>query len=420
MERRLLAALAASALLLALLPAPAAADTASDLAAEKARQEQLDQVRTQLGDQIATSLAASEELAKALQTNREQSEAMTGQLAAADAELAALEAREADLDASIVKTQAELDREKLHLRALARYLYTQPDALLVSLASSDSLGDLLTRVADVQSAGERVAIVKRRIESDADQLAGARKEVAANLDRQAALRAELAGRLDKLKEVAKAEEESQAKLADQVAKARDELARLDAQSSDLARQIAALLDQQQAQAVAAAMNAVWAQVQALAPPGRFAQSQGHSTKYRFIWPLPHGTVTQPFGPTDLAIEPAAAGSAHFHTGIDVADAIGTPVLAADDGIVLLVGTGNTGYGNFVILAHAGGVDTLYGHLASALVKAGDVVTQGTPVGLEGSTGNSTGPHCHFEVRIGNNPVDPAPMLPPAPPSDFRG
>jgi murein DD-endopeptidase MepM/ murein hydrolase activator NlpD len=100
--------------------------------------------------------------------------------------------------------------------------------------------------------------------------------------------------------------------------------------------------------------------------------------------------------------------------------MGSPVLAADDGIVVLVGSGPYGYGNYVVVAHSGGLTTLYGHLATAVVKAGDTVSQGQPVGLEGSTGNSTGPHLHFELRIDNRPVDPSPYLPPGPPSSFKG
>ena len=74
----------------------------------------------------------------------------------------------------------------------------------------------------------------------------------------------------------------------------------------------------------------------------------------------------------------------------------------------------------MVIAHAGGLDTLYGHLSATLVTVGQVVSQGTPVGLEGSTGNSTGPHLHFELRINQRPVDPRPYLPPGAPSAFRG
>ena len=77
-------------------------------------------------------------------------------------------------------------------------------------------------------------------------------------------------------------------------------------------------------------------------------------------------------------------------------------------------------GHEVVVAHSGGLDTLYGHLSASLVKVGQSVSQGQPVGLEGSTGNSTGAHLHFELRINQSPVNPAPYLPPGAPSAFRG
>jgi murein DD-endopeptidase MepM/ murein hydrolase activator NlpD len=98
---------------------------------------------------------------------------------------------------------------------------------------------------------------------------------------------------------------------------------------------------------------------------------------------------------------------------------GSPVYAADDGIVALVGTSSSGYGRYVVIAHSGGLDTLYGHLSTALVKVGQKVNQGQTIGLEGSTGNSTGPHLHFELRINNQPINPAPYLPPGAPSGYR-
>jgi len=73
-----------------------------------------------------------------------------------------------------------------------------------------------------------------------------------------------------------------------------------------------------------------------------------------------------------------------------------------------------------VIAHAGGLDTLYGHLSAALVKPGQTIGQGQTIGLEGSTGNSTGPHLHFELRINQKPVDPSPYLPPGAPSGFKG
>jgi len=107
---------------------------------------------------------------------------------------------------------------------------------------------------------------------------------------------------------------------------------------------------------------------------------------------------------------------HFHTGLDLGAPLDTPVHAAADGVVLLAaasvdGSGKlVGYGNYVVIDHGDGFLTLYGHLDKLLVQAGQVVKQGQVIGLCGSTGWSTGPHVHFEIRKSGVYVDPAPYL----------
>ena len=138
---------------------------------------------------------------------------------------------------------------------------------------------------------------------------------------------------------------------------------------------------------------------------------------RFIWPIPHAQITQGFGPSLFTFEPAYAGFAHFHTGIDLAVPLGTPVFAAADGVVTTAGAmqdgaGNlVGYGNYVVIQHSLNLKSLYGHLLTTLVRAGDPVKKGQLIGLVGSTGNSTGPHTHFELRIADTPVDPLTLMP---------
>lgn len=95
----------------------------------------------------------------------------------------------------------------------------------------------------------------------------------------------------------------------------------------------------------------------------------------------------------------------LHAGIDIANAIGTPIVAAADGVVIAAGA-EGGYGNLVKLRHSDGTVTLYGHNSSILVNVGDRVMAGDQIAKMGNTGNSTGPHLHFEVHLGGTRVDP--------------
>lgn len=99
----------------------------------------------------------------------------------------------------------------------------------------------------------------------------------------------------------------------------------------------------------------------------------------------------------------------LHAGVDLAAPSGTPIFAARTGTVELA-RWYGGYGYAVIIDHGNGVSTLYGHNSRLLVSAGQRVTAGQRITLMGSTGDSTGPHLHFEVHLGGNPVDPVPYL----------
>ncbi len=119
-----------------------------------------------------------------------------------------------------------------------------------------------------------------------------------------------------------------------------------------------------------------------------------------------------------------SGEGAMHTGIDISASMGSPVKSTADGIVAYSGW-NSGYGRCVIVDHGNGYQTLYGHLSRASVIVGEEVRQGEIVGLVGTSGRSTGPHLHYEVRIHSTPVNPyrflarlTAMKSPAPSSDF--
>lgn len=135
------------------------------------------------------------------------------------------------------------------------------------------------------------------------------------------------------------------------------------------------------------------------PETRSSSVSSHS----FVWPL-NGPITSQFGIRTLG------GRRDFHTGIDIAAPAGALIKAAESGKVTFSGYIN-GYGNVVIIDHAGGYSTVYAHSSSNLVKEGQNVTKGEIICKLGSTGNATGSHLHFEIRESGRPVNPLNYLP---------
>lgn len=129
-----------------------------------------------------------------------------------------------------------------------------------------------------------------------------------------------------------------------------------------------------------------------------------------------GDLDDPLPPSSMSWPSAAVVSSEYgprwgrmHEGIDLAGATGTPITAAEDGMVFYAGWLG-GYGNTTIIDHGGGVMTLYGHQSSVSVISGQHVVRGEYIGAMGSTGNSTGPHLHFETWVNGNPVNPRQFL----------
>ena len=169
------------------------------------------------------------------------------------------------------------------------------------------------------------------------------------------------------------------------------------------------------------------------PAPRTADGSPASPGARVAWPL-RGTITQPFGCTGFSLErPATDCPNGFHTGLDIAQPQGTPIRAAASGLAYPLAD-PARYGNLVIVQHYGGYATVYGHMTRQAVSWGQPVQAGDVIGFVGSTGNSTGPHLHFEVRyaataydptqyLSGTPPDPTPLpvgWPGAPPDDWLG
>ena len=124
-----------------------------------------------------------------------------------------------------------------------------------------------------------------------------------------------------------------------------------------------------------------------------------------LWPV-NGKLLSRFGDR----EDPFSGEGAFHTGVDISAAMGTPVHAAADGIVYHAEYVGGGYGKLVIIDHGNGMRTWYAHLSGFQVVAGQEIRRGEVLGYSGASGRVTSPHLHFEVRMGNTPVNPHPYL----------
>ena len=171
------------------------------------------------------------------------------------------------------------------------------------------------------------------------------------------------------------------------------------QLTDQEKQIQSEIDAYQAQ-----LNQLEAEIQSIT-----ADSLVINPNYiggEMLWPVPGYTkLSSTF---KMRVHPIT-GVYKLHSGIDIPAPTGTNFLAANDGVVVKAGY-NTAYGNMVMIDHGGGVSTLYAHGSAIEVTLGQTVKKGDVVLLVGSTGNSTGPHGHFEVRINGTPVDPLPYV----------
>jgi len=138
----------------------------------------------------------------------------------------------------------------------------------------------------------------------------------------------------------------------------------------------------------------------LPAPSEKEKPPWHGKGLDLIGPI-QGKINSPFGPR----------SGRLHAGVDIASPSYQEVKAAMDGEVILARSSATGYGNVVVLRHDSGLSTIYGHMNVIIAKESESIRQGQAIGGVGSTGRSTGPHLHFELRQHGKPLDPLPHLP---------
>jgi murein DD-endopeptidase MepM/ murein hydrolase activator NlpD len=284
------------------------------------------------------------------------------------------------------------------------------------IARTGNVSQALQATSDMVIAGQRAHALQAKLEADLLKLQTDRAARQADLDRENATLDRLNTTLNTLSDLLSTQSDISSQVDDVITQIQDADNSLQDQPPDVTAALATLLEAQEQDLLQQTNQAAWDQAHVgvgqalithLLPTGTTVSGLVLS------WPMAGGRVTQPFGPSDLLLEPPLGKYAHFHTGIDIAAPFGTTVTAAAPGVIVAVGHTSIGYGNYVVIGHGGGIMTLYGHLLETDVLVGDVVKRGQRIGLEGSTGWSTGPHVHFELRVNDSVVDPMAYLLPA-------
>lgn len=335
----------------------------------------------------------------------DQEHALQAQVAALDAQLAAVQAQIDQETAKLVVLGQQVDqaKEQLALKQaeLAQHIADFGRRMRIMYKSGQVSGlELVFSAANFTDLMNRVFFFNDIVREDRRQVAELQKERAA-IER---MKADLEAKQAEQKQVVKQIQDQKAQLL----VVRDQRAAHMQQIAAIEAQFARMLADMEAQRAA-----LQAQIASLIRESFRARSSG-----KWKWPM-DGVITQGFGCTSYPFEPYDPNcpSKHFHSGLDLAADYGTPVHAADGGIVHNFtmgcgwGGGFCGYGRYVVIVHAGGFTTLYGHLSSWAVGEGVQVDKDTVIGYEGSTGNSTGAHLHFEIDLAGTPVDPLAYLP---------
>lgn len=404
-------------------PAQVSATSIAELEAQKEKIDaQLDAVNdkiSELQDQIDQEESYQAELTNQINLYKQQIQLLSDEIDSLEveidnknAEIQQLEADIAQLEEDIAAKQVEIDEtfEQFKTRMVALYQAGETSSLAMLLSSS-SFADFVTNIRLMQAVsasdeqlvdklrtqkGEQESI-KTEAENTKAEVEDALAEVQAYEESVILQREEQKTAQSNLEVAYSKSKSAQEDLEDLQAQYEKDLEAAKAQDEAVENEIQAFYAEQARKAAAAAQQNSDGSAATSVP-------QVDAGNLSFRWPLPgYSTITSGYGPR--------WGS--FHTGIDISGGgvYGASIVSAEAGTVILAST-HYSYGNYVIVDHGGGYTTLYAHMSSIGCSVGDYVSKGQTIGYVGSTGNSTGPHLHFEVRINGSHQNPSSYVSP--------
>lgn len=390
---------------------------AQQIAAQKAAVDKLNAMQAALKTDIASTTKALRQVTSDLSAMQSKIDAMASEIATVQGAYDTLVLQLEQISAQIPRIQAQetakadqLAARKALLAQRIRDAYsTGQTSMLETFLSSASFTDILTQVGYQLDLGEQDRALAQQIEIDQATLAqihqsllDAQAQTKSLADETASQKVKLDAQLAALQTARTQLKQLQAQTAKTLAAQRSAYLKASANKAAAAKAMAA---------AAAAQRALQAKIDQII---REQSSRGNiPSQYNgtFIWPMP-GAISQDFGCTGVIWEPPLGTCAHFHQGIDIVAPAGTPIKAAGDGQVVYVGWNPYDGPDpawIVVIAHSSSLQTWYAHMTPnppAGIFAGVWVTQGTVIGYEGSTGNSTGPHLHWGVMLDGTMVNP--------------
>jgi murein DD-endopeptidase MepM/ murein hydrolase activator NlpD len=332
-------------------------------------------------NQEAALQKAIADLDSQITTTKHQVSDAEDQLAAIETELAL-----AQSDLAVTRQKLADDRHQLLTEIVVMYKAQNASNGFNNFLTSGDFNSLWQHVLDVHRLGSSEQQLIAKVTTEAQTVQDDVVRISTAKTQQTQVVATLDGIVAQLDSALATRQQAQQQLLALQASDQQLLAANEAAAKQLTAQIAALQVQEAA---------------ALAAGG----GNGH-----FQWPET-GPITQGFGCTTFPFEPydPSCATKHFHSGIDIAAPCGNNIAAADNGIVHVYFS-DVGYGNHIIIVHGNGWISVYGHMASFAVGDGQTVHRGQLIGYEGSSGNSTGCHLHFEVDLNNVPRNPLAYL----------
>ncbi|HJB25158.1 MAG TPA: peptidoglycan DD-metalloendopeptidase family protein [Firmicutes bacterium] len=383
---------------------PVHASSLDDLQSQyNALQQQSDAIQNQMEstqNQIDAEVQKQDQIAAQAELTQQQIDVLTQKIEAYNTEISAKESEISTLETQISEKEQEitekrnaLEKRTDELMEFLRVMYMHDDVSSLDLIlGAESFGDALSTAENIEHMSEYNEQVMKELEQQAQELETAKQELETSKTQLVEARTLLENDRSALEADQTTLNTKQSELENQLEQSKNSqtqlenmLGTLGVSQQEYNNNMAAI--EQEIQNIYNQGNDV------VVPP---------SDDSSFLWPVPGNTyVSCSYG--------WRFGGSDFHTGLDITmgGAYGKPIVASKSGVVKYVGWQPNGYGNYLIIDHGDGYSTLYAHCSSVAVSTGQQVRQGETIAYIGSTGWSTGPHCHFEIRINGQHTNPA-------------